>query len=112
GEGGVRVHVAVARFVRRAGGVHELAEVAELGHQAVDGRPSFHAADSSSNFASGSMVRISKIEIIGRKRMKRKNKVRKRPMVPTNMLQSHRVPENSRHDEGRKPADRLTTMMM
>src|SRR5262245_18256170 len=108
----VGVHVAVARFVRGAGGVHQLVEVGELGHEAVDRWPSLHAAGSSSTRASGSMVRISKIEIIGRKRMKRKKSVRKRPMLPRNIDQSQRVPVKSAHDDGRKSADRLTTMMM
>src|ERR1051325_652279 len=45
----------------------------------------------SSTSASGRIVRISKIEIIGRKRMKRNNNVKKNPMVPTNIDQSHWV---------------------
>ncbi len=38
------------------------------------------------------MVRISKIEIAGRKRMKRKKRVRKSPSVPMKVIQSHFVP--------------------
>src|SRR5262249_59624432 len=79
----VGVHVPVSRLVRRARGVDELLQVAELGHEAVNRRSPPHAADSSSSFASGSMVRISKIEIIGRERMKRENNARKNPMLST-----------------------------
>ncbi len=43
---------------------------------------------SSATSASGKIVRISKIEIIGRKRMNRNNKVKKNPIVPMNMVQS------------------------
>ena len=46
---------------------------------------------SSSTFASGSSVRISKIEIIGRKRMNRNSSVRNRPIVPMNVDQSQNV---------------------
>jgi hypothetical protein len=43
----------------------------------------------SSTSASGKIVRISKIEIIGRKRMNRNNSVKKNPSVPINIVQSH-----------------------
>src|SRR5438067_1777090 len=46
---------------------------------------------SSSTFASGRMVRISKIEIIGRNRRNRNSSDRNNPIVPTNVAQSHRV---------------------
>ena len=42
-------------------------------------------------FASGAIVRISKIEIIGRNRMNRKNSVRNIPIVPMNVIQSQIV---------------------
>ena len=45
----------------------------------------------SSTSASGKIVRISKIEIIGRKRMNKNNSVKKKPIVPMNMAQSHCV---------------------
>jgi hypothetical protein len=38
------------------------------------------------------MPRISKMEIAGRKRMKRKKSVKKRPRVPMNVAQSYFVP--------------------
>ena len=43
----------------------------------------------SSTSASGRIVRISKIEIIGRKRMNKNNSVKKNPSVPINIVQSH-----------------------
>ena len=55
----------------------------------------------SSTSASGSIVRISKIEIIGRKRINRNSSVKKKPIVPTNMLQSHCVGWYIPHDDGR-----------
>src|SRR5262249_818221 len=58
----------------------EVLRALELGHQAVELR-SGHSA--SSIFASGRIARISKIEIIGSRRMKRKSSARKRPIVPT-----------------------------
>ena len=57
-------------------------------------------------------VRITKIEIIGRKRMNRNSRLEKRPMVPRNVAQSHTVPAYMPHDDGRKSRCRLTTMMM
>jgi len=43
----------------------------------------------SSTSASGRIVRISKMEIIGRKRMNKNNSVKKNPSVPINIVQSH-----------------------
>jgi hypothetical protein len=63
-------------------------------------------------FASGTIVRISKIAIAGRKRMNRKNSDRNRPIVPASMPKSHRVGAYMSHDEGRKSRCRLVTMMM
>jgi len=45
----------------------------------------------SSTSASGRIVRISKIEIIGRKRMNKNRSAKKNPIVPMNMAQSHCV---------------------
>ena len=45
----------------------------------------------SCSFASGAIVRISKIEIIGRNRMNRKNSVTNIPIVPMNVIQSQIV---------------------
>ena len=66
---------------------------------------------SSSTFASGSIVRISKIEIIGRKRRNRNSSVRNSPIVPTNVDQSQNVGAHMPHDEGRKSRCRLVTMI-
>src|SRR3977135_907126 len=45
----------------------------------------------SSTSASGKIVRISKIEIIGRKRINRNSNAKKKPIVPMNIAQSHCV---------------------
>jgi hypothetical protein len=55
----------------------------------------------SSTSASGRIVRISKIEIIGRKRINRNSSVKKKPIVPTNIPQSHCVGWYIPHDDGR-----------
>jgi len=41
--------------------------------------------------ACGNIVRISKIEIIGKKRRNRNSKLMKRPIVPKNIPKSHLV---------------------
>ena len=45
----------------------------------------------SSTSASGKIVRISKIEITGRKRINKNSSVKKNPIVPMNIAQSHCV---------------------
>ena len=91
GVGSVRVHLAVARPVHRLRRPHDAGGAVELGHEAVQ-PVAAHAASFSSALAPGTSVRISKIEIAGRKRMNRKNRVRKRPIVPRNIDQSNGVP--------------------
>src|SRR5262245_21403349 len=99
----VRVHFPVPLVVRSTRGFDQNRRRVELGHQAVDGRPTgwFHRAVPS-GFASGTSVRISKIEIIGRKRRNRNSSARNKPMVPTYVAQSHVVGAYRPHDEGRK----------
>ena len=89
----VRVHAAVALVMRAVRRRDERVRIVELRHQAVDQRiasPS-DPRTSSSTFASGRIVRISKIEIIGRKRRNRNSSARNRPIVPTNVDQSQNV---------------------
>src|SRR5258705_417186 len=75
-------------------------------HHAVD-----DAALHSFTFASGRIVRISKIEIIGRKRRNRNRSERNKPIVPRNVDQSQNVGWYIPHEEGRKSRCRLVTMM-
>src|SRR5436190_23560654 len=63
----------------------------------------------SSTSASGRIVRISKIEIIGRKRINKNSSAKKKPIVPTNIAQSHCDGWYMPHDEGRKSRCRLVT---
>src|SRR6185436_10380117 len=103
----VRVHAPVPRVPRALGGVDERRRVGELRHQPVDVPVCRHQ----STFASGSIERISKIEIIGRKRTNRNSSARNSPIVPANVEMSHTVGENMPQDEGRKSRWRLVTMI-
>ena len=91
-----RIHAPVAGFVCVAGRSDQSGRGVELGHQAVDWRAAWRChhitrRSSSLTSASGSIVRISKIEIMGRKRMKRNNSVTKSPMEPIKVAQSQIV---------------------
>ena len=80
GERRVGIQLAIAFFACGARGRHQGGGSFELGHQSVDRLDQL--STSSSTLAAGSSVRTSKMEIIGRRRMKRKNRNRNRPMVP------------------------------
>jgi hypothetical protein len=103
---------------------NEIGRIFKLGHHAIQGRRvtampreglmsrcdwllesatvAIHPSPTySSTSASGRIVRISKIEIIGRKRINRNSSVKKNPIVPINMLQSHCVGWYIPHDDGR-----------
>src|SRR4029079_11090561 len=90
----------------------------ELGHQTVDRRPAARPLQRAHRGTSvysppavppGTMVRISKIEIIGRKRMNRKSSEKNSPSVPMKVAQSQIVPEYIPHEDGRKSRCRLVT---
>src|SRR5215471_3481129 len=76
----IRVQLAIALLARGASGGHQRSGAVEFGHYSVD--RFVHLCASSSTFAWGSRVRTSKIEIIGSRRMKMKNRNRNSPMVP------------------------------
>src|SRR4029077_5498157 len=80
-EGRIGFDLAISFFAHQASGRGESRGVFELGHQAVDRCPHFSMPSATS--ASGSKVRTSKIEIMGRERMNRKKRKKNRPMVPT-----------------------------
>src|SRR6266851_904648 len=85
GIGRVGVHLAVTGLVRLPGRLHHLRRAFELRHEPPDGRDgrlARHDAVSSRTWAPGTMVRISKMEMTGMKRMKRRNRVKNRPRVP------------------------------
>ena len=88
--GGVGVHLPVAGGVDGRRRTNDLGRGVELGQEPVERRAAH--AFSSLGAAPGTRVRISKIEIVGRKRMNRKKSVRKRPNVPMNIDQSNGVP--------------------
>src|SRR5205085_1720852 len=111
GEGRVSVHAAIAGGVRAARGLHDVGRRGELRHHSVN-RMAFGRPHSSSTSACGRMVRISKIEITGRKRMNRKSSARNKPSVPTKVMMSHLVAWNIPQDDGRKSRCKLVTMMM
>src|ERR1041385_9229047 len=72
----------------------------------------FSSHASSLSCASGTIVRISKMEMTGRKRMKRSIRKKKKPMVPKNIVKSKMVGAYMPQDEGRKSRCRLIGMMM
>src|SRR5207247_9959394 len=118
-KGRVRVDALVAGLAHARGRCDQRARAVELGEQTPDRRPlhqypslaltqypllaltnilrsrsrvSFARAHAGSfTSASGRLVRISKIEIMGMKRMKRKKSVAKRPSVPTKVATSQMV---------------------
>src|SRR5262249_10343812 len=91
--------------------LHDLVGRAELGEQAVDRRSRGHGWPSFTSSASGRIVRISKMEIAGRKRTNRKMRVAKSPRGPRKPAESYFVPAYIPQDEGRKSRCRLVTMI-
>src|SRR4051812_8081856 len=112
---GIGVHVVVARVVDPVRRRDQVVGRVELGHQAMDQREvmrmRLYAHRGVSVYSPprlpGTMVRISKMEIIGRNRMNRKSRERNRPIVPRKVIQSHIVPRYMPHDDGRKSRCRL-----
>src|SRR5262245_21825349 len=82
----VCIHSPIAGRLRLSHRVDQLVGRVEFGEQTVDWRGVPHLTS-----VSGTRVRISKIEIIGRKRMNKNNSARKSPIVPANVAQSHTV---------------------
>src|SRR5262249_19917739 len=116
----IAVNLSITGLIGLARGRDELARTIELGHDAVDLWVWFtffhmtyrtYRTYASSTSASGRIVRISKIEIIGRKRINRNSNAKKNPIVPMNIAQSHWLGEYMPHDDGRKSRWRLVTTM-
>src|SRR5262249_42640935 len=93
-----RVHVPVSFRVGAVPRFHERRGAGEFRKQAVNRRPYRHNL-SPDSFACGTSVLISKIEIIGRKRINNSKRQMKSPMVPTNVAQSQPVAWYVPHDE-------------
>ena len=85
-ERAIGVDLLVAGLAGAVGRIHQRIDGIEFGHDPVD-LGALHSLTS----ASGSRVRISKIEIMGRMRTNRNMQARKKPMVPMKVIQSHRV---------------------
>src|SRR5258708_2399077 len=81
----------------------------ELRHHSVDSRIHFGRGAHCFTFACGSRVRISKTEIEGMTRMKKKNSIVNRPMVPIKIIRSHLVYQYMPQELGRKSRCRLVT---
>ena len=82
------------------------------GRRSAERRHAASSSSSSSTFASGSIVRISKIEIIGRKRRNRNSSVRNKPdRADERRPVPERRAEYMPHDDGRKSRCRLVTTM-
>ena len=90
GEGRVGVHAAITCFMGAPRRGHQRLRIVELGEQTVDGRSALMRLPPCT-CASGSSVRISKIEIIGKKRMNKNKRHRNRPIVPAKVAQSQNV---------------------
>src|SRR5579872_684365 len=86
-EWAVRVNLLVAGVVGFAGSSNQIGGSIKLRHHPVDWR----VPHSGFTSASGSSVRISKIEMLGSNRKKRNMHAVKKPKVPMNVAQSHRV---------------------
>ena len=72
----------------------------------------FHPQSAASfTSACGNIVLISKIEIIGKKRMNKNNRLKNSPIVPINIEKSQMVGRYIAQDEGKKSRCRLVTMM-
>src|SRR6185436_12432322 len=71
----------------------------------------YHYSAPSLTSACGKIVRISKIEITGKNRINRNNKLRKSPIVPRNIEKSQIVGLYIAHDDGRKSRCKLVTMI-
>src|SRR6185369_14323917 len=104
----VAINPAVSRVVNFARRVDQIVRVLKLRQHAIKRRRMTSMMQQrrirghySSTSASGRMVRISKIEIIGRNLMNRNSSVKKKPSVPMNMPQSHCVGWYMPHDDGR-----------
>src|SRR4029077_13169539 len=80
------VNLLVARFAGAICRVHQRVDGIKFRHDSVD-LGALHSFTS----ASGSRVRISKIEIMGRMRTNRNMAARNMPMVPMYVIQSQRV---------------------
>src|SRR6185369_11512646 len=73
-------------------------------------QPASHSAPSLTS-ACGKIVRISKIEITGKNRINRNNRLKKSPIVPRNIEKSQIVGLYIAHDDGRKSRCKLVTII-
>src|SRR5258708_12421580 len=105
----VGIHVAVPGVIRAFRGMHQVRGSVELRHHSVDSRIHFGRGAHCFTFACGSRVRISKTEIEGMTRMKKKNSIVNRPMVPIKIIRSHLVYQYMPQELGRKSRCRLAT---
>src|SRR5271169_3653010 len=87
GKRAVRVDLSVTGGISLVRGLDQRGRGIKFRHDPVNARE-LHSALTS---ASGSSVRISKIEIIGRMRTNRNIAARNMPMVPMKVIQSQRV---------------------
>src|SRR5205085_16910 len=81
------------------------------GDDLADAARAHASCPSACGSAPGSIVRISKMEIIGRKRMKSASRKRKSPIEPRYIAQSQIVPWYMPHDDGRKSRESEVGMM-
>src|SRR5205823_3938503 len=82
----VGVETAIAPLPRAPRGVEERGRGVELRHQAVEALVAHPSSGPDSS------ARVSKMEIMGRRRMKTRSRDTKRPIDPRNVAQSQTVP--------------------
>ena len=88
-KGRVCVHRPVSVPVGRTHSLQQILRAPELCHHSINTRDCFHLAPPVSGL--GRICLISKIEITGRKRIKRNKRARNSPMLPVNVAQSQNV---------------------
>src|SRR5436305_7411078 len=88
GKGRVAVHAAIARLIGLLGCVQQIGHGIVLGHQSVNALANHCRFSSASGLIldCGSKARNSKMEIMGKTRMKSKNANVKNPRVPRNVM--------------------------
>ena len=104
----VAVNTSITCFISSPRRSDQVGRVVKLRHNAVERqlpvmvmnwRGCVHTYSSTS--ASGRIVRISKMEIIGRNRINKNRRVKKKPIVPMNIAQSHWEGWYIPHDDGK-----------
>src|SRR5215475_221687 len=107
-EWGIRVHSCVALLARATRALFERLRIVKLRKKTIKKALFPHSAPAS---GLSRICFISNIEIMGRNRTKMKNSITKNPIVPRNVIQSHRVGEYIAQLDGKKSRCKLVITM-